>query len=110
MLLFVGLGNPGAKYAKNRHNIGFLALDEIARHWKFGPWREKFHGQAAEGDIAGTRVLDDVIQSTGVVIVVPKGKTAASEWAANFLQEAKRDGTVRRALDAGGSGDADVEP
>ena len=60
--------------------------------------------------IAGTRVLDDVIQSTGVVIVVPKGKTAASAWAANFLQEAKRDGTVRRALDAGGSGDADVEP
>ncbi len=57
MLLFVGLGNPGAKYAKNRHNIGFLALDEIVRHWKFGPWREKFHGQAAEGDIAGARVL-----------------------------------------------------
>jgi PTH1 family peptidyl-tRNA hydrolase len=57
MLLFVGLGNPGAKYAKNRHNIGFMALDEIARHWKFGPWREKFHGQAAEGDIAGARVL-----------------------------------------------------
>ena len=57
MLLFVGLGNPGAKYAKNRHNIGFITIDEIAKHWKFGPWKEKFQGHLAEGKIAGEPVM-----------------------------------------------------
>jgi peptidyl-tRNA hydrolase, PTH1 family len=57
MLLFVGLGNPGAKYAKTRHNIGFITLEDIALHWKFGPWRAKFQGEAAEGEIAGAKTL-----------------------------------------------------
>ena len=51
MLILAGLGNPGAKYANNRHNIGFMAVDEIARRWNFGPWRSRFHGFAAEGSI-----------------------------------------------------------
>jgi PTH1 family peptidyl-tRNA hydrolase len=51
MLLIAGLGNPGPAYAKNRHNIGFMAVDEIARRWGFGPWRGRFHSFAAEGAI-----------------------------------------------------------
>ena len=57
MLLLVGLGNPGAEYAKNRHNIGFMALDAIAERFSFSPFRKKFQGQIAEGAIAGEKVL-----------------------------------------------------
>jgi PTH1 family peptidyl-tRNA hydrolase len=57
MLLFVGLGNPGARYAGNRHNIGAKALDAIARRHGIGPARKRFQGAAAEGVIDGTRVL-----------------------------------------------------
>jgi len=54
----------------------------------------------------GTRLLDEVIQSTGVVVVVPKNRPATGAWAARFLEEAKADGTVRRALDRAGFGNA----
>ena len=57
MQLFVGLGNPGAKYERNRHNIGFMALDRIAEEHGFGPWRSKFQGMISEGTLGGTRVL-----------------------------------------------------
>ncbi len=57
MLLFVGLGNPGAKYAGNRHNVGFMAVDAIARAYAFGPWRKKFRGEVCEGSINGVRTL-----------------------------------------------------
>ncbi len=57
MRLFVGLGNPGAKYAHNRHNIGFMAVDEIARRHGFAPWRRRFQGETAEGTLDGERVV-----------------------------------------------------
>ena len=57
MLLFVGLGNPGAKYSRNRHNIGFAAVDEIARRHGFGPWRRRFQGEASEGALDSERVI-----------------------------------------------------
>src|SRR3979490_2789055 len=57
MRLFVGLGNPGAKYAHNRHNVGFMAVDEIARRHGFAPWRRRFQGEAAEGTLDHERVV-----------------------------------------------------
>jgi PTH1 family peptidyl-tRNA hydrolase len=57
MLLFVGLGNPGAKHAANRHNIGFMVVDAIAKHHGFPPWRRRFQGVAAEGTIGREKVL-----------------------------------------------------
>ena len=48
MLLLVGLGNPGPKYASNRHNIGFMAVDEIVRRHGFGAWRKRFQGERAK--------------------------------------------------------------
>jgi PTH1 family peptidyl-tRNA hydrolase len=57
MLLFVGLGNPGAKYSRNRHNVGFVAVDEIARRHGFGPWRRRFQGETSEGVLDSERVI-----------------------------------------------------
>ena len=57
MRLFVGLGNPGAKYAQNRHNIGFMAVEEIARRHGFAPWRRRFRGETSEGTLDRERVV-----------------------------------------------------
>lgn len=57
MKLFVGLGNPGGKYARNRHNIGFMAVDEIASDHGFGPWKAKFQGEVSEGRLGSEKVL-----------------------------------------------------
>ncbi|PBB66484.1 aminoacyl-tRNA hydrolase [Mesorhizobium sp. WSM4312] len=57
MLVFAGLGNPGAKYADNRHNVGFMAADAIARRHSFSPWSKKFQGLIAEGTIAGEKII-----------------------------------------------------
>ena len=57
MLLLVGLGNPGNKYADNRHNIGFMAVDEIVRRHGFAPERSRFQGLVSEGTLAGQKVL-----------------------------------------------------
>ncbi len=57
MLLLAGLGNPGREYARNRHNIGFMAADAIARQYSFPDFRKKFQGLTASGVIAGHKVL-----------------------------------------------------
>ena len=57
MLLWVGLGNPEPDQVRQRHNIGFMALDRIASRHGFSPWRRRFKGEVAEGSIAGQRVL-----------------------------------------------------
>ncbi len=57
MLLLVGLGNPGARYVGNRHNVGFLTLQAIAERHGIGPWRRRFAGVACEGPIVGERAL-----------------------------------------------------
>ena len=57
MKLLIGLGNPGAEHARNRHNIGFMALDAIADTHGFGPWRNKFQGQLSQGKLGGEKCL-----------------------------------------------------
>ena len=57
MKLFVGLGNPGAKYAGNRHNIGYMAVERIAEDHSFGPWKAKFQGSISEGRLGSERIF-----------------------------------------------------
>lgn len=57
MLLLAGLGNPGAQYARNRHNIGFMAVDALHSRYRFSPWIKKFQSLLAEGSIEGEKVL-----------------------------------------------------
>src|SRR3954468_5978514 len=56
MKLFVGLGNPGDPYARNRYNVGFMAAERIASRHAFGPWRQRFQGRLAEGVLDGERI------------------------------------------------------
>jgi polar amino acid transport system substrate-binding protein len=93
---------PSAKADAAADMIGKGELDALAMG------TEAVEGLARK--LPGTKVLDGVIQSTGVVVVVPKGHAVAGAWATDFLQGAKADGTVRHALDAGGSADAKVAP
>ena len=57
MFLIVGLGNPGSEYENNRHNIGFMAADSIVRRYSFSPFKTKFSGEIAEGNVEGKKVL-----------------------------------------------------
>ncbi|MGH1398842.1 MAG: aminoacyl-tRNA hydrolase [Alphaproteobacteria bacterium] len=57
MWLFVGLGNPGGKYAKNRHNVGFMAVDALAGEYGFGGWRSKFQSEMSEGRIGDKKIV-----------------------------------------------------
>ena len=54
-LLIAGLGNPGAEYARNRHNAGFMAVDTIQASYPFGPWRARFNGLISEGSLSGRK-------------------------------------------------------
>jgi PTH1 family peptidyl-tRNA hydrolase len=88
MRLFVGLGNPGAKYASNRHNIGFMAVDEIARRHGFAPWRRRFQGEASEGTLDRERV----VLLKPATYMNESGR--AVQEAANFFKIAAGDVTV----------------
>ncbi|HEX2146863.1 MAG TPA: aminoacyl-tRNA hydrolase [Pseudorhizobium sp.] len=57
MLIIAGLGNPGSKYAGNRHNIGFMAADALQQRSSFAPWSKKFRAEISEGEIGGEKVL-----------------------------------------------------
>jgi PTH1 family peptidyl-tRNA hydrolase len=57
MLLFVGLGNPGLRHARNRHNIGFMAVEAIVGRYNFAPFRARFQSRTSEGQIAGERIV-----------------------------------------------------
>ena len=88
MRLFVGLGNPGAKYAHNRHNIGFMAVDQIARRHGFAPWRRRFQGEMAEGTLDHERV----ILLRPLIFMNDSGR--AVQEAANFFKLAANEITV----------------
>jgi PTH1 family peptidyl-tRNA hydrolase len=88
MLLFVGLGNPGSKYARNRHNIGFLAVNEIARRHGFAPWRRRFQGEASEGTLGTERVI--LLKPTTYM----NDSGRAVQEAANFFKLASSEVTV----------------
>jgi PTH1 family peptidyl-tRNA hydrolase len=88
MQLFVGLGNPGSKYARNRHNIGFLAIDEIARRHGFAPWRRRFQGETSEGTLDHERVI--LLKPT--TYMNESGR--AVQEAANFFKLASGEVTV----------------
>ena len=57
MLLIVGLGNPGSRHVGNRHNVGFMAAQAIAKRHDIGPWRRRFQGVATEGPLGSERAL-----------------------------------------------------
>ena len=102
MRLFVGLGNPGAKYAQNRHNIGFMAVEEIARRHGFAPWRRRFQGETSEG----------VLDRERIVLLKPatymNESGRAVQEAANFFKIAAGDVTVFQDAFGQGSGAVDA--
>ena len=95
MLLLVGLENPGPKYERNRHNVGFLAVDEIVHRHSFQPWRVKFEGLVAEGVISGPA---NERRSDMPYVDVEQG-TAKNELRVNWLAASKGRIQVRVRMD-----------
>lgn len=103
-----------ARLLRNATVVPFAKAGEAVEQFAQGRVDALAMGREALVDVArkvpGSQLLDDVIQSTGVVIIVPPGRPAARAWAARFLEEAKADGTVRQALDSAGFTNAQVAP
>ena len=97
MIIIAGLGNPGAKYEKNRHNIGFMAADEIARRWRFGAERAKFQSIVAEGEVETADGLVKVLLMKPQTYMNESGRAVGE--AARFYkvkpQDIQNDPTVR---------------
>ena len=84
MIIIAGLGNPGPKYQGNRHNIGFMAADEIARRWSFGPERAKFQSVIREGEVETASGRERVLLMKPQTFMNESGRAAAE--AARFYK------------------------
>ena len=82
MKLFVGLGNPGSEYARQRHNVGFMAVERIAERHGLSPWKKRFHGLTCEGPIAGDPL------GAGAFTIVPPDAAFADPPAATVAPPA----------------------
>ena len=78
MLLLVGLGNPGPRYAGHRHNVGFMAVDEIVRRRVFSPWRARFNGEVAEGHLGGERTI--IAPRTATAVGTTEETSGSTRW------------------------------
>ena len=109
-----GTARAVAKDLKRATLINFPRAEKAAEAIGKGELDALAMGMEAVKDLSrklpGTKVLDEVIHATGVVVVVPKGHTATGEWAARFIESAKADGTVRKALDVSGFAQEKVAP
>ena len=92
MLILVGLGNPGPKYAHNRHNVGFLAMDAMAERWRFGPERSKFQALVREGTIEGAHGVVRVLMLKPQTFMNESGRSVLA--ALSFLKASPSDVAV----------------
>jgi PTH1 family peptidyl-tRNA hydrolase len=110
MRLIVGLGNPGARYERNRHNIGFMAVDAIVRRHSFPPFRPRFKGEFAEGTIGGEKVMllkpQTYMNDSGESVAAAAGfyKIAPGEVAVLYDELDLAEGKVRVKRGGGAAG------
>jgi peptidyl-tRNA hydrolase, PTH1 family len=110
MKLFVGLGNPGSEYARQRHNVGFMAVERIAERHGLSPWKKRFHGLTCEGAIAGKRVVllkpQTYMNDSGESVAAAAGfyKIAPGEVAVLYDELDLAEGKVRVKRGGGAAG------
>ncbi|WP_370372999.1 aminoacyl-tRNA hydrolase [Henriciella pelagia] len=92
MHILAGQGNPGPKYAGNRHNLGFMVLDRIAADYSFGPWKKRFQGEAAEGTVRTSNGPQKVLLLKPQTFYNESGRSAGE--AARFYKLTANDVTV----------------